>query len=413
MNINFNDFYKSESKGFGLSTGGGTTSDSGKQSLAPSGSTTMSVKSTGEEREQITRATIGNGTITTGVQSYTKELDENGNETGKLIAVDGKTLDNNDPTIAGLNRDVNNSQEITKDMITGALDGSMTVDNRVLTSKGRFQIANDFKNFGGNTKMAIKGASSTIDMAFEAVYENIPGFGENTSSLRQIVGIISAPFSLLGETGSYLKDKEGVVNQEDLSNLKYTNYIVLGQSSGESGAEKIVEDDASVVARVNPTDGAIGDTIKSAGIKILNLFGLGDMVTMNTIVANDLTQRKDIYSTNEFHSQGTIIGVGAMNILSQQGIQLSYTQTMNAMGPAVYESSWENAVSSVSQTVWTSSTSDLNNLDAQLQTQSSYSWNEKDGVRQVTAPNNPIEPVVGIWNLIFNIKEHGIDRYKK
>jgi hypothetical protein len=134
---------------------------------------------------------------------------------------------------------------------------------------------------------------------------------------------------------------------------------------------------------------------------------------MNKIVANDLSQRSDIYSKNEFHSQGTIIGVGAMQILSNQGVQLNYSQSMNAMGPAVYKTSWDNAVNNISGIAYTSSTNNLNNLDTQLKTQSNYNWNPNDGVRQVTAPRNPIEPAIGVWNLIFNIKEHGIDSYRK
>jgi filamentous hemagglutinin len=80
---NIKDFYKIGSKDFGLSIGGGTTSDSGKNTLAPIGSITLPVKSTGEDREQITRATIGNGIVITGVRNYIKEyetvIDENGN----------------------------------------------------------------------------------------------------------------------------------------------------------------------------------------------------------------------------------------------------------------------------------------------------------------------------------------------
>ena len=57
-----------------------------------------------------------------------------------------------------INRNVDNSQEITKDIITGALNGSMTIDNRLFTSDGRSSIANDFKNLPDNAIIATEGA---------------------------------------------------------------------------------------------------------------------------------------------------------------------------------------------------------------------------------------------------------------
>ncbi|MCT9979471.1 hypothetical protein M2R48_14120 [Acinetobacter sp. I-MWF] len=35
------------------------------------------------------------------------------------------------------NRDINNTQEITRDQVTGLLNGSVNVDNRLLTESGR------------------------------------------------------------------------------------------------------------------------------------------------------------------------------------------------------------------------------------------------------------------------------------
>ncbi len=171
-----NDFYISESKGFGMSTGGGTTSDSGKQTLAPSGSTTVNLKNTGEEREQITKTTIGNGSINVtntinGEKVIVTELkDENGNV---LLDDNGKpkTVNNIDELLIGLNRNVNTSQEITKDQITGALDGSFTVDNRILTSKGRASIAKDFTNLPANFVRATAGAVNTAINPFVTAYQ--------------------------------------------------------------------------------------------------------------------------------------------------------------------------------------------------------------------------------------------------
>ena len=57
-----------------------------------------------------TKATIGNGKIIVGGQEQTEE------------------------DLQGLNRDVNNSQTITKDQITAALDAELNVDVKLLAS---------------------------------------------------------------------------------------------------------------------------------------------------------------------------------------------------------------------------------------------------------------------------------------
>ena len=100
------DFNTSNERGFGVSTSvGGAVTDQGEFNLHPMGSTTVSAKHTGTDTEQTTHATIGVGNITVG----------------------GDT----NPELAGLNRDTDKVQEITKDQVTGALDASVTVVNRV------------------------------------------------------------------------------------------------------------------------------------------------------------------------------------------------------------------------------------------------------------------------------------------
>ena len=83
------------------------------------GTTSVSLKHTGNDKEQITRATIGAGEIIVGGVS--------------------------NPELDGLNRDTTKAQEITKDLTTGTLDATVTIDNRVFTSEGRNSIAKDHK----------------------------------------------------------------------------------------------------------------------------------------------------------------------------------------------------------------------------------------------------------------------------
>jgi filamentous hemagglutinin len=124
----------SRATGFGLSTSIGVS----KEGLSASGATTLTLKNTGNEKEQINRATIGEGSI----------------------IIDGKEATNEQ--LSGLNRDVSKSQEVTSDKITGALDASMTLDNRLFTETGRESIANDFENIGTNLKQIGKGLTNNI-----------------------------------------------------------------------------------------------------------------------------------------------------------------------------------------------------------------------------------------------------------
>ena len=62
------------------------------------------------------------------------------------------------------NRDINNTQEITRDQVTGLLNGSVTVDNRLLTESGRQQIIQEQKDLPQNAeiigKMTAAGVTS-------------------------------------------------------------------------------------------------------------------------------------------------------------------------------------------------------------------------------------------------------------
>ena len=128
------DHSSESNRGFNASTSVGTSikGESKESSLHPSGSTTVGLQSTGNEKEQLTKATMGQGTVSN--------------------------------TIADTNRDINNTQEITRDQVTGMLNGSVTVDNRLLTESGRNQIIQEQKDLPQNAeiigKMTAAGVTS-------------------------------------------------------------------------------------------------------------------------------------------------------------------------------------------------------------------------------------------------------------
>jgi filamentous hemagglutinin len=73
----------------------------------PKGETNIGMTNTGSEKEGMTYATIGKGSITVG----------------------GVELEDDDNMLAGLNRDIDNVQELTKNELTGALDANLTINH--------------------------------------------------------------------------------------------------------------------------------------------------------------------------------------------------------------------------------------------------------------------------------------------
>lgn len=157
------------------------------------------------------------------------------------------------------------------------------------------------------------------------------------------------------------------------------------------------------------------NTIKSGIMKVFNTIGLDDMIAMNRLVAKDLEMRKDNKdSVNTFHSQGTINGTGAMNILAKNDIKLNDTQSLNAKGPAVYNRTWDNTASQVldRKTYVAADDGGLGKKGDVLHSNITYSHNEKDPVRYLTAPRTPLDIFIGLYYGATNMKEHNIGSYK-
>ncbi|MDR0675856.1 MAG: hemagglutinin repeat-containing protein, partial [Elusimicrobiota bacterium] len=144
-------------------------------------------------------------------------------------------------------------------------------------------------------------------------------------------------------------DSKLIVNGKETDDAKSAkDYYVNGIMNKREDVD-VVSTEKDAVVRYNPTSGFLGDLLESGLGKIFNGNGITAYLgSMNRIVAGDLAQRSDMEGVNNsFHSQGTIIGVGAMNILSSQGVTLDSSQIMWAVGPAVAKSTWENTANEV------------------------------------------------------------------
>ncbi len=107
------------------------------------GKTHITLQDQSSEKTGITHATIGKGNI--GV-------------------ADGSD-------ISGINRDVNEMNEIVSDKVTGALDVDLTIDNREFTKDGREQINKDLEQAGGFVTAA-KNMLNNINQEIDELMEH-------------------------------------------------------------------------------------------------------------------------------------------------------------------------------------------------------------------------------------------------
>jgi filamentous hemagglutinin len=240
------DTDRNEQSGFNVSTNVGykKVDNDGH----PNGSTTIGMTDTGYEKEGITRATVGDGQFTA----------------------------RDDSDISGVNRDIARAQEVTKDMTTGALDGSFTIDNRLLTEEGRASIVEDFENLKKNSVIAGTGATGTI---LETVNSVIDVLTDDKLSVSEVVDTWKAYQSakVYGITGGAdeavhaLRDKQvngevltpeelqllSILNKGTNANSVYSNEGELGMDSdGRGGLVDGVSDRETKEGYINLANGA-------------------------------------------------------------------------------------------------------------------------------------------------------------
>ena len=427
---------KNKSRNATIGAGYGEDNSTGSQQ---SGSFSFSYSS--YDVEQLTKATIGGG----------------------VISVTGANSD-----INNLNRDIFLSQELTKSQIVDEVSGSVIFFSEVQERQHNYNEDGTRKTFEQKLRtwlrpdrvmtdavneMAISEENIALINTMDDIQYNIDIYGgdliEDTIIIASNKGIdnvrfvgesmevsrlamekhtpwklgyaLSAPISLVegtiftffetnGVNGSqaYRVDEYGhVFATNDLTKTKF--YNVNGIMTPEEVAKmnyinKSENDDLTI--RHNPSHGFFGDLVESGIGKATNLIGASELVAMNNIVADDLYQRRDIFdSINTFHSQGTIIGTGAIQLYGesyQYYNPINPNQIFNAVGPAVLEEDWRSVIKS-----------NLNIKKINI----GYEHNDKDPVRYLTAPSNllgyqssvyipnPIDFAKGILN-INNISSH-------
>jgi filamentous hemagglutinin len=317
---NLNDFYISESKGFGLSTSIGTGADKKTGNEHPNGSTTLSLKSTGEEKEQETRATIGNGNIIVKDKINGEEI----------------TNDNQEQLLSNLNRDINNSQQITRDMITGALDGSMTIDNRLFTEEGRESIKNDFSNLRTNLKIATYGATNTVynigKTAYQVATNDEIGITDavdtwKANQSQQVTALTRGANEKVRETLNNLSEGK------DINDIEQS--LALGIGEDEKGT-KIYYNEETDGETMGFNDKDTKQSYINAGSTDNN--GNDIITNTNSIIGADAHERTHTYTDNE-----AVANVASSSAQTAWTVtNWIYGDTINTTGTATSQS-WLNS----------------------------------------------------------------------
>ena len=185
------DHNYNSSRGLNVSTTIGKTTQEkdGQKSKYPNGSTTLGLQSSGQETEQLTKATMGQGTV-----KNTTEL---------------------------TNRDVNSTQEITRDQTTGMLNGSVTVDHRLLSESGRAEIVQQQKDLPENFRQSAENLAQALpdgaykDKALQTL-NNVQAKLYNLPSEYKEVGVVgNSVASELLKRGMESQDVEALFSKLD------------------------------------------------------------------------------------------------------------------------------------------------------------------------------------------------------
>ncbi|WP_157203893.1 hemagglutinin repeat-containing protein [Marinomonas sp. SBI8L] len=205
------DHDKSKNKGFNLS--------------GSSGSTTVGGTYNGFDKAQTTLATIGEGQVTVGGQSIDEQAE-----------------------FAGLNRDAEQSQIITKDIELGGLDATVTLDHRVLSEEGRDQIAEDILKTGMITDAVVL-AATTDRVGFTDIGGEIVKNDKTYETLKTKIASDPSLAEALQDPSISPAEKEKVLNE-----LTRAVLVELGYTDGAEYDNNIIADKGALGVE----DGQVG-----------------------------------------------------------------------------------------------------------------------------------------------------------
>jgi|GEM_PF-3489316 len=260
----------SQNIGIGYSVSGLPTGETSKNTdpdakdpMDPSQST-YSASFNGHDKQQTTNATIGLGNVT----------------------VAGTNIDEQ-PEFADLNRDTNNSQETTKDMERGGLDMSLTVDNRMLTEKGRDQIAEDILKSGMLVDTAVL-AATTDRVGLSDFNEELGKTHKVYETVKEAIANDSTLAAQLQDPNLSAADKEVMLDQITHAVMSKLGYETEGYEN------KVFADETAVAQDENGNLGAVaGFYSEQTGDSYINDANISDTAGLVFVAGHESSHAMD------------------------------------------------------------------------------------------------------------------------
>jgi len=276
--------------GFNVSTSFSETqgvNNQGEVEAYNNGSTTIGGHNNGHTKEQLTLATLGVGNVTVGGQAISET------------------------EFADINRDVQNAQIITEDKVTGGLDASVTVDQRLFSEAGRNDIKQDEKELG----LLMQETSNAMPSA------NDEGIAGEVGQVLNLLG--TATLGLLPSDkndGGLMANIPVLFPQGDIKHqvigdgkFVYVNGMMNTFEDAEAGQDDILgagiaEEDRTLW--FNPTHGFLPDLLESAVDFLGNPLGYQTGISIQAEQYQEDNKDKYIH----LHSQAHLIfQAGAQN----------------------------------------------------------------------------------------------------
>lgn len=190
------------------------------------GSTTVSAQKFGHITEQATRATLGNGSVIVG---------------GEQLSADNTAI----LGLAALNRDIEKSQEITRDQDTGGLNATLTIDHRLLDPDGWTAIWRDVTAVPENLKQIAGSTAGHTLMVTGAAVSLVDKGDLSGGTLTRNAG------SMAEKNGQLTVDTLAIQDGEATNAVNNTGTL---NAANDALREGLKSPDTQVMLVDNPTD---------------------------------------------------------------------------------------------------------------------------------------------------------------
>ena len=323
---NLNDYNNSDSSSMGLTIGipvGVGATPGGMAFTANPRNTNISFNYAANEtnQEQITKATIGAGTINL---SSTIARDST---TGEVTSIAGsETIAQNDSRISGLNRDITNTQEITRDHTEGGYNINLNI-NLAIAAEAKNLFSQEGRDYLGN--QAAKNLGGTAKLYGEVIEQSglIPTENNNGGIYQQMVAMVTGDQTIIGAEIS-----DEAKYRVALANSRKEEYNVIATDNGET---KLVFDTGeSYLINITKTD--IDDY--SLGMK--NQIQNG-VASNEFSLINDLKLNKDnsLNGVNNTENEAILKGLRTIGVLQSNTLNVIYDPT-HGLFPDTLEVGW-------------------------------------------------------------------------